>query len=166
MATTNAAALLNRLLQEGRETEWLEFKRNNWDPDEIGRCVSACANASMLAEKERAYIVWGIENGTRKKVGTSFSISKQKKGNENFANWLTRMMTPRLMMEFLDFEYESLRFSILVIDPAYDRPVRFGDTEYLRIGENIKKLREHPEHERGRCSGASWRGEASCTCSI
>jgi len=52
------------------------------------------------------------------------------------------------MMEFLDFDEDGKHFAILVIEPTYDRPVRFSGDEYLRIGENVKKLKQFPEHER------------------
>jgi ATP-dependent DNA helicase RecG len=148
MATNDPRALLARLLREPSETEWLEFKRNNADPEEIGRCVSACANASMLARRDRAFLVWGIEDGSRQRVGTTVRLRALKRGGESFANWLIRLLEPRLWLEFLDFEDEGKQFSIQTIDPAYDRPVRFSGAEYIRIGDSIRPLREFPEYER------------------
>lgn len=148
MTTANPVALLRRLLQETSEKPWLEFKVNNADPEMIGRTVSACANAAMLEEKHRAYIVWGIENKTKKKVGTTVRLSDLKKGAENLSNWLARLIEPRLEIEFLDFEQDGVSFAILGIDPSYDRPVRFSGTEYIRIGENVKPLKDYPNHER------------------
>lgn len=145
--TNNAHALLRRLLR-GVESPWLEFKQSNCKPQMLAECVSACANGAMLAGMERAYIVFGIENGTKKKVGTTVRLNELKKGNENLANWLTRMLEPRLLLEFLDFEEDGLQFAILVIEPSYDRPVRFGPTEFIRIGENVKNLKDFPEQER------------------
>ena len=148
MVTADPKALLRRLLQEPAETQWLEFKRNNCNPEDIGCCVSACANAAILAERDRAYIVFGIENGTKTRVGTTVRLHSVKKGGENLANWLSHIITPRLMMEFLDFEDDDKSFAILVVEPTYDRPVRFGDVEYIRIGENVKKLKDFQEYER------------------
>lgn len=148
MAIAKPSLLLKRLLQEGGERPWLEFKENNVDPDVIGRTASACANAAMLAEKHRAYIVWGIENKTKKRLGTTIKLTDLKKGGENFQNWLCRMIEPRLEIEFLDFEADGKQFSILAIEPSYDRPVRFSGAEYIRIGENVKPLKEYPNHER------------------
>jgi ATP-dependent DNA helicase RecG len=148
MATSDPKALLRRLLQEAGEGEWLEFKQSNCDPDLIGRSVCACANAAMLADRDRAFIVWGIEDKTRAKVGTEVKLSGLAKGGEKLTNWLSRMIDPRLMMEFLDFEDRGKAFAILAVEPTYDRPVKFAGTEYLRVGENVKSLREFPEHER------------------
>jgi predicted HTH transcriptional regulator len=126
----------------------LEFKENNADPEEIGRCVAACANAAVLEERDRAFVVWGIENRTKRRVGTTVNLGGLRKGNENFSNWISRLLEPRLMLEFLDFEDQGQAFAIMVIEPSYDRPVRFSGTEYIRIGENIRKLADFREHER------------------
>jgi predicted HTH transcriptional regulator len=148
MVTNDPSALLQRLLREENESPWLEFKVNNNHPEMIGEWVSACANAAILANKDRAFLVFGVENKTKQLVGTSVRLQEMKKGGENFSNWLSRLIEPRLMMEFLDFQYQGKNFSILTIEPTYDRPVRFSGTEYIRIGENVKKLAEFPSHER------------------
>src|SRR3990167_8674047 len=126
MATADPGSLLRRLLQEPGEGEWLEFKHNNSDPELIGRTVSACANAAMLSDRDRAFIVWGIENKTKRKLGCDFQLGLLTKGAESLTNWLTRMIEPRLMMEFLDFEDGGKRYSILMVEPTYDRPVKFA----------------------------------------
>ncbi len=148
MATVDPKALLHRLLEEESERSWLEFKHNNWDPENVAKCLSACANACILAGQDRAFMIWGIEDGTKRKVGTHVRLNLLKRGNDSFPNWLSRMIEPRLFMEFLDFEESGIQFAILVVEPTYDRPVRFAGSEYIRIGENIKPLRDFPEHER------------------
>jgi hypothetical protein len=45
----------------------------------------------------------------RPKVGTDVRLAEMTKGGENFSNWLTRLIEPRLMMEFLDFEEDESR---------------------------------------------------------
>jgi ATP-dependent DNA helicase RecG len=148
MATSDPKALLRRLLQEPHEGTWLEFKHNNCDPSLIGRTISACANAAMFADRDRAFIVWGIENKTRKKLGTTVRLNSLKKGAENLLNWLNRKIDPRLMFEPLDFVEDGKEFSILIMEPTYDRPVKFDGTKYIRVGEHIKSLEDFPEHER------------------
>src|SRR5690349_10434615 len=133
MGTLNPVALLERLLKEPTESQWLEFKLNNDDPDEIGRWISACANAAILSGKDRAYMIFGVDNKTRKLVGSTVRLSELKKGGENFSNWISRMVEPRPMMEFHDDKKGGLPFSIIAIEPTYDRPLRFAGTEYIRI---------------------------------
>jgi predicted HTH transcriptional regulator len=62
---------LTSLLALRDETEWVEFKHNNDKPDEIGEYISALANSAALHGKENGYLVWGIEDGTHRVLGTS-----------------------------------------------------------------------------------------------
>lgn len=148
MATNDPTALLERLRCEPSESEWLEFKVNNADPQMLGKRISACANSAILAGKDRAFIVFGVEDQSRAKVGTNIRLSTLKKGNENFQNWISHMIEPRLFMEFLDFEIAGKNFSIIAVEPTYDRPVKFAGTEFIRVGENTKRLSQFPAHER------------------
>lgn len=148
MATHDPHALLQRLCQEPSESAWLEFKASNFDPDMIGQRISACANAAILAEKDRAFLVFGVEDGTKKKIGAQSTLATTKKGGENLQNYLSRMISPSIMMDFVDFEEKGKRYSIITIEPTYERPVRFSGVEYIRVGENTKKLSEFPEYER------------------
>jgi ATP-dependent DNA helicase RecG len=52
------------------------------------------------------------------------------------------------MMELLDFEEDGKPFSILSFEPSYTKPVKFYGVEYIRIGENVRALKDHEEHER------------------
>ena len=148
MPIHDPCALLYRLLEEPNESAWLEFKVNNKDPREIGEYVSALANSAMLAGRDRAFLVFGIEDRTKSRVGTELRLQQQKQGNEDFTNWLARMVEPRVLIEVLDFVCDGLAYSVIAIEPSYERPVRFAGTEFVRIGENKKKLAEFPEHER------------------
>lgn len=148
MPVQNPAALLQRLVKEPNETPWLEFKLNNGDPHLIGKLISACANATVLAGKDRAYIVFGVHDKTHELVGSTVQLNSLKVQGENFINWITRKIQPQLLLDFQDFSYSGLNFSILVIEPTYDKPVKFDGIEYIRVGENIKELSRYPEHER------------------
>lgn len=53
------ASVLRELCKLAKETEWVEFKRNNDNPREIGEYLSALSNAAALADKTFAYLVWG-----------------------------------------------------------------------------------------------------------
>src|ERR1700676_1933675 len=149
MPINDPGALLRRLLQEVGENPWLEFKQNNKDPDLIAKTLCACANGAMLADKDRAYIVWGIEDKSLKKIGTTVRLATLTKGGESIENWLNRIIEPRLMMEFHDFlDEDGKRYALICIEPTYDKPVKYAGTAYIRIGQNVKRLGEFPDHER------------------
>jgi predicted HTH transcriptional regulator len=136
------------LLEEPVESAWLEFKVNNKDPREIGEYVSALANSAMLVGRDRAFLIFGVEDQTKRRVGTVLRLQQLKQGSEDFTNWLSRMIEPRVLIEVLDFVCDGLAYSVVAIEPSYERPVKFAGTEFVRIGENKKKLTEFPEHER------------------
>jgi ATP-dependent DNA helicase RecG len=131
-----------------KETEWIEFKINQSDPQEIGEYISALSNSAALHQEINGYIVWGIENKTRKIVGTTFKPRIKKIGNEELENWLATQLSPRIDFQIHEGEIEGKPIVIFQIQPAPNLPVRFKDTEYIRIGTYKKKLRDHPEKER------------------
>lgn len=66
----NLDRLVTELLKLPRETQWVEFKCNNYDPRMIGEDISALANSATLYEKRCAYMIWGIDDITHEIVGT------------------------------------------------------------------------------------------------
>jgi ATP-dependent DNA helicase RecG len=148
MALKNPCDMLERLIDEGRERPWLEFKQNNADPTQIGGYISALSNSALLQGVERAFIVFGIEDGTLRKVGTAFKPRLSKVGNESLENWLTRKLDPQVNTMFHEFECRGLAFVVVEIEPSYFKPVKFNGEAYIRIGEHKKKLADHPEYER------------------
>jgi ATP-dependent DNA helicase RecG len=141
-------ATLDRLLNEGREKSWLEFKHNTKDPFEIGRYISALSNAALLEGRDKAFIVFGIEDETLQKVGTTFNPAKAKKGNDALENWLTHKLDPPVKADFHCFESDGLKFVIVEIEPSYLKPVKFEGNAYIRIGSHTKQLANYPELER------------------
>jgi ATP-dependent DNA helicase RecG len=76
--------LLNELRALPSETEWVEFKLNYVRPKEIGEYLSALSNSACLHNKEKGYLVFGIENQTHRVVGTSFEPTCEKLRREVF----------------------------------------------------------------------------------
>lgn len=131
-----------------KETEWVEFKLNQSDPQEIGEYISALSNSAALHREISGYIVWGVDNKTRNIIGTNFKPRTKKIGNEELENWLATQLSPRIDFQIHEGEIESKPIVIFQIQPTLNLPVRFKDTEYIRIGTYKKKLRDHPEKER------------------
>lgn len=142
------AFLLDELASLPREAEWVEFKTNNANPQEIGEYISALSNSAALHKKDAGYLVWGVEDQTHRLIGTSFKPRETKKGNEELENWLLRLLSPSIDFQIFEVEKSGLGFVILEIQPAHPSPVSFSGTEYLRIGSLKKKLKDYPEKER------------------
>lgn len=75
--------LVARLTALPRENEWVEFKENFQDPDEIGEYISCLANSAALAGQETGFLVWGIRDADHAIIGTRFDPSAAKRGNED-----------------------------------------------------------------------------------
>lgn len=50
----NLDKLVNELRNLPNETQWLEFKHNNYEPTMIGQDISALANSAAMCEKSSA----------------------------------------------------------------------------------------------------------------
>ena len=144
----NFTDLVRELCKLSGETDWVEFKVNNADPDKIGETISALANATALLNKDKAYMLWGIEDDTHKIVGTDFLGAKAKKGNEPLEPWLLRMLHPQVYLRFDEGAVDGQRVVVLEIDPARSLPVSFKDTEFIRVGSTNRKLKDYPEKQR------------------
>lgn len=154
MNTQELIALLDRLRAEPRESEWLEFKGNRYEPHVLGEYVSALANSACLLGKPRAYLVFGIEDGTHAVVGTAFDPAaetvkgKEGRGNQLLPLWLSLHLQPNTGYDIHPFEYQGRRVVLFEIHPAYDRPVKFDGTAYIRDGSSKTELSKYPEKER------------------
>lgn len=144
--------LLRELTALPNETEWVEFKKNNKQPDQIGEYISALSNSAALYGKVNAYLVWGVDDVSHEVIGTNFTPLTEKNGNEELESWLLRLLSPKIHFHFYVFDFSGKRVVILEIARAAVNPVQFQGVEYIRIGSYKKKLKEFPEKER-----ALWR---------
>lgn len=140
--------LVRELCKLPQETEWVEFKVNNANPQEIGEYLSALANAAAFNGKAFAYLLWGVEDQTHRIVGTGFSPAAAKKGNEPLETWLLRLLTPKIHFRFHEINVDGALVVLLEIGRAFRHPVRFQKEEFIRIGSVKKPLKEAPDHER------------------
>lgn len=140
--------LVRQLVQLPRETEWVEFKENNDDPQKIGEYISALSNGAALCEQGKGYLIIGVRDDDHAIVGTTADPQSKKKGNEELETWLLRNLTPRINFRFGDAEVDGKRIVVVEIDAASYRPVSFQGVEYVRIGTSKRKLKDFPEKER------------------
>ena len=140
--------LVIELTKYPQETEWIEFKKNKIDSTEIGEYISALSNSAAILSKEKAYIIWGIDDETHAIEGTNFYYRTEKKGGEELEAWISRVLEPRIDIKFKEVEIEGKHITILVIPRAQIQPIKFLGTEYIRIGSNKKKLKDFPSKER------------------
>lgn len=147
-STDYIKSLVNEIIKLPNETEWIEFKHNNEDPQMIGEYISALSNSAALNGKTNGYIIWGVDDTTHEILGTTFAPSSAKKGGEALENWILRLLEPKIDFKFYEIEIDDNNIVLLEIAPAYRHPVTFSGTEYIRLGSHKKKLKELAEKER------------------
>jgi ATP-dependent DNA helicase RecG len=148
MTTQELCALLARLLALAKENEYVEFKANNQDPDEIGKRLSALANGAALLGQKFGYLIFGIADDTHKVLGTDFKASQAKKGNEELENWLAQRLNPRIDFRIYEFQFQDKAISLFHIPAAEGQPVSFQHIDYIRVGSLTRTLKDFPEKER------------------
>jgi predicted HTH transcriptional regulator len=141
-------ARIRELATLPQETEWVEFKENNEDPEVIGEYLSALANAAALQGKSHAYLVWGVKDGTHDLVGTTFRPRTQKVKGQELENWLVIHLYPQIHFLIHEADEGGRHFVLFEIPAAAHTPIRFKEAEFIRVGSYKKKLRDHPEIER------------------
>jgi predicted HTH transcriptional regulator len=146
------ASLVRELCALPWETEWVEFKLNDAEPQAIGEYLSALANAAALVGKAFAYLVWGVRNEDHAIVGTTFDPHAARSGNEELESWLLRLLEPKIDFRFFTVAIDGHLVVLLEIVRAARHPVRFSGQEFIRVGTYEKKLKDFPEKER-----ALWR---------
>lgn len=142
------AGLVRELCALPRETEWVEFKVNDAEPQAIGEYISALANAAALVGKAFAYLVWGVRDEDHAVVGTTFDPGTARVGAEELESWLLRLLEPRIDFRFFALTMDEHPIVLLEISLAARHPVRFKGQEFIRVGSYKKMLKDFPEKER------------------
>jgi ATP-dependent DNA helicase RecG len=148
MTKKELSDLLTQVLILPKENEYVEFKSNYQKPEDIGERLSALANGSALLGQQYAYLIFGIEDKSRKVIGTTFSVANEKIGNDELENWLVQRLNPRIDFRIYEFEFQDKRIVLFHIPAAQGQPVSFKHIDYIRIGSLTRKLEDFPEKER------------------
>lgn len=137
------------VIRTSAEQEWVEFKHNLIDHDQVGAYLSALANSAAIAHQKYGFVIWGVEDATGAIVGTNANPWSHKVGNEDFIPWLRRGLSPESAdFEFHQIELEQHRMIVLAIAAAHSSPVQFKGHESIRDGSYTKDLRRFPNKAR------------------
>ncbi|MEG2459258.1 MAG: ATP-binding protein, partial [Raoultibacter sp.] len=135
--------LINELRKLPGETELVEFKQDNSDPEMIARDISALANSAAHQGASCAYMIWGIEDTTHAITGTSFDCKTKKRGNEELENWLHHQLSNNASFKFSQTSINDKPIVLLEVQPAFCHTVDFESFAYIRIGSYTKKLKDY-----------------------
>ena len=147
MNTAPLRATLETLRSLPREQAVVEFKSNLSDPEKIGAYLSGLANTAALQDRDRAWMVWGVEDGSHLVLGTVFDPFLQKVGNQSLQMWLQVMTQPRADFTFHELDHDGLRVVMLEIRPARGAPIAFKHTRYIRVDSQLVKLTDYSSQE-------------------
>lgn len=161
MTSADLIALVDRLRALPTETEWLEFKSNHVDPQEIGEYLSALANEAALCQQPQGHLVFGIDNAAHAVQGTDFDpYAAKAKGNQDLLPWLGALLQPNPGVVVQVAPHPDGRVLLLSVAPARDRPVAFAGKAWCRAGTSKTELARHPEKERALWNrGDDWSAE-------
>lgn len=140
--------LLKHLQEQGPECEWIEYKLNNADPNKIGKYISGLSNSARLGGQSYGYLVFGVDDISRKVVGTDVLLKEDKVGNEELLHNVTQFLNPKLHLEAFSLIEDGKRIEVLKVPAAIDRPVKFKKIGYVRVNSTTRDIGEFPELER------------------
>lgn len=147
------------------ETEWVEFKDGNTDPEHIAKRVSGLSNGARLTDEQCGYLIWGINDETHDVVGTKFKGAAHKvKGQQTMAFWLSKQLDPCPSLDFYEVTHPQGRLVLLAISPAVRTPTRFNGIAYIRVDSSTTALSEHPALEEklwGKLKTYAWEKDAA-----
>lgn len=110
----------------------------------IGEDISALANSATLNDRDYAYLIWGVDDGSHEIVGTKVHLQLEKKGEQELENWLRYLLSQNADFEFYDTEVDGKHVELIRIHKALNEPVAFQKIDYIRSGSYTKKLNEFP----------------------
>ena len=144
----NLDKLIYKLIQLPNQTPWVEFKYNNYNPEIIGKNISALSNGAALNDKSFAYMIWGIDENTHEIIGTNKDLQNLKQGNQELYSWLRNLISQNTHFEFYNTNINGKNVGIIIISSASNTPVTFRKIAYIREGSYTKELNKEPAIEK------------------
>jgi ATP-dependent DNA helicase RecG len=161
----DSAALLALLatLIERWENEVVEFKRagDGYSTDDIGKYFSALANEANLRDQGRAWLVFGMDNKTRKVVGTDYRTEPVRL--QSLKMQMAEATEPSITLRNIhELAHPDGRVLLLEIPAApLGMPVAWKGHYYARAGESLTSLGlDKLDELRGQMGNADWSAQA------
>lgn len=150
-------------LIERWENEVVEFKRagDGYSTDDIGKYFSALANEANLRNQDRAWLVFGVDNRSRKAVGSDYRPEPERLHGlkMQISAGTEPAVTLRNIHELLLADGRVLLFEI----PAapLGMPIAWKGHYYARAGESLTPLGlDKLDEIRGQGGAADWSAQA------
>lgn len=153
--------LLDRLIAEW-ESEVVEFKNvgDSYSTPDIGKYFSALANEANLRGLDRAWLVFGVDNRTRRVVGSAYREEPERLNALKHS--VSQGAEPSVTMRDIHvLEHESGRVVMFEIPAApQGMPVAWNGYYYGRDGESLRALAIDKQDEiRRQTAELDWTGQ-------
>ncbi len=132
MTETELRQIFKELLEEV-ESEFVEHKLS--DKTSFGEYVSALSNGACLRNKDFGYLLFGVNDKTKKVEGTTVKKSDLTKAK------ITAALEPKIDYSVHDFEYQNKKVILVKISAANGQPTKYLGQSYARIGEDKTALK-------------------------
>lgn len=145
------------------ENEVVEFKRagDGYSTDDIGKYFSALANEANLRDHDRAWLVFGVDNKTRKVVGTDYRPEPARL--QSLKMQMAEATEPSITLRNIhELAHPDGRVLLLEIPAApLGLPVAWKGHYYARAGESLISLGLDKFDEiRGQTGNSDWSAQA------
>jgi ATP-dependent DNA helicase RecG len=162
MDSTAMLALVASLIERW-ENEVVEFKRagDGYSTDDIGKYFSALANEANLRDHDRAWLVFGVDNKTRKVVGTDYRLEPARL--QSLKMQMAEATEPSVTLRNIhELAHPDGRVLLLEIPAApLGLPVAWKGHYYARAGESLTSLGLDKFDEiRGQTGNSDWSAQA------
>lgn len=149
MSNDDLILLIDDLLRQGKELEWLEFKKGDaTDNQRLGRYISGLSNAANFCNVQFSYLVFGVEDDTLKILGTNFKYNSRKEKGGELDFYIRRSLNPSINFEHFICDYHGKTLEIFKIPAALNVPVSFENEAWIRISSSLVELKKYPDHLR------------------
>lgn len=136
-------ALLESLIERW-EGEVVEFKRagNDYSSDKIGRYFSALANEANLRSQDRAWLVFGVDNRTRRVADGGTDYRPQPERLHNLKMEISDSTEPSITLRDIhELQLDAGRVLLFEIPAApLGLPIAWKGHYYARSGESLTHL--------------------------
>jgi len=144
------------------ENEVAEFKSvgDSYSTTDIGKYFSALSNEANLRGHERAWLVFGVDNKSRKIVGSSYREDRERL--HSLKHQIAQNATPSITVrEIHELQTQYGRAVLFEIPPApRGMPVAWNGHYYARAGESLVSLALDKQDEiRAQSGVADWSGQ-------
>lgn len=138
--------ILEECLKLPDETDWVEFKLNNYEYNQLWERLSWLSNTACLDWRDYAFLIYWIEDWTLEIKWTNFIIEKKKEWWQPFLFKLSKDISIDIDVQNLEYKWNNI--VIFIVPSANDKPTTFKYKSYIRVWTATPLLDKYPDKQR------------------